>query len=160
MHPIVNLDAVTLGPVGNGGKFNAEFASLGAQIGAKKLGVSLCVVPPGSRAFPRHAHHVNEEMLYVLEGEGTWHAGSESAPVRAGDLIAAPPGDGATAHQLENTSGKPLKYLTFSTKLEPEVVEYPDSGKFAVSSFAGQPRPAVRFIGRLETSLDYFDGEA
>ncbi len=99
-------------------------------------------------------------MVYVLEGEGTWQAGDERANVRAGDLIAAPPGDGSTAHQMENTSGKPLKYLTFSTRLEPEVVEYPNSAKFAVSSFAGQAKPAVRFIGRAETTLGYYDGEA
>ena len=156
---IVNLASVTLGPVGNGGKFRAEIASLGARIGAKKLGVSLCVVPPGSRAFPRHAHHVNEEMIYVLEGQGTWHAGTESAPVRAGDLISAPPGDGSTAHQLENTSDAPLKYLTFSTRLEPEVVEYPDSNKFGLATYAGHDRPRIRFLGRVESSLDYYDGE-
>jgi len=159
MKEIINIADAALGPVGNGARFRAEFASLGAGIGARKLGVSLCVVPPGSRAFPRHAHHVNEEMMFILEGEGTYHRGSESAPVRAGDLIAAPPGDASTAHQIENTSEAPLRYLTFSTKLEPEVVEYPDSGKFGVSSYAGGDRPALRFLGRREASLDYWDGE-
>jgi uncharacterized cupin superfamily protein len=159
MKQIINLSAVQTAPVGNGGKFVADFASIGALIGAKKLGVSVAVVPPGKRAFPKHAHHVNEEMMYVLEGRGTYHCGAESAPIRAGDLIAAPPGNGATAHQIENTSSAPLTYLTFSTKLEPEVVEYPDSGKFAVSSFAGADKPVVRFIGRREATLDYYDGE-
>lgn len=160
MKQIINLGDAKLAPVGNGAKFMAEFASLGGQIGAKKLGVSLAVVAPGKRAWPKHAHHVNEEMMLVLEGSGTYHCGSESAPIRAGDLISAPPGDGSTAHQIENTGDGPLRYLTFSTKLEPEVVEYPDSGKFGVSSFAGKDRPTVRFLGRTETSLDYWDGEA
>ncbi len=160
MKQIINLADAALQPVGNGAKFMAEFASLGGQIGAKKLGVSLAVVAPGKRAWPKHAHHVNEEMMLVLEGTGTYHCGTESAPIRAGDLIAAAPGDGSTAHQIENTSDAPLRYLTFSTKLEPEVVEYPDSGKFGVSSFAGKDRPTVRFLGRAETSLDYWDGEA
>jgi uncharacterized cupin superfamily protein len=159
MKPVMNLDEARLVPVGNGGKFKAEIASLGALIGARKLGVSLCVVPAGSRAFPRHAHHVNEEMVFVLEGAGTWHHGTDSTPVRAGDLIAAPPGDGTTAHQMENTSDGVLKYLTFSTKLEPEVVEYPDSGKFGLASAAGHDKAHIRFIGRLESSLTYFDGE-
>lgn len=160
MKQIINLADAALQPVGNGAKFMAEFASLGGQIGARKLGVSLAVVAPGKRAWPKHAHHVNEEMMLVLEGTGTYHCGTESAPIKAGDLIAAPPGDGSTAHQIENTSDAPLRYLTFSTKLEPEVVEYPDSGKFGVSSFAGKDRPTVRFLGRAETSLDYWDGEA
>lgn len=159
MKQIVNIADAKTSAVGNGAKFVAEFASLGGQIGARKLGVSIAVVPPGKRAFPKHAHHVNEEMMFVLEGEGTYHCGSDSAPIRAGDLIAATPGDGTTAHQIENTSAKPLRYLTFSTKLEPEVVEYPDSGKFGVTSFAGKDRPSVRFLGRTDTTLDYFDGE-
>lgn len=160
MKQIINIADAKTAAVGNGAKFVAEFASLGGLIGARKLGVSLAVVPPGKRAFPKHAHHVNEEMMFVLQGNGTYHCGSERAEIRAGDLIAAPPGDGSTAHQIENTGAVPLHYLTVSTKLEPEVVEYPDSNKFAVSSMAGAERPTVRFIGRKETSLDYFDGEA
>ncbi len=159
MKQILNLSDVQTQPVGNGGKFAAEVASLGALIGARKLGVGLAIVPPGKRAWPRHAHHVNEEMMFILEGTGTYHCGSLSALVRAGDLIAAPPGDGSTAHQIENTSDAPLRYLTFSTKLEPEVVEYPDSGKFGVASLAGQDRPVIRFMGRVDMTLDYFDGE-
>ena len=160
MKQIINIANAKPRPEGNGGKFESEFASLGKGIGAKKLGVSIAVVPPGKRAFPKHAHHVNEEMMYILEGTGTYHCGAESGPVRAGDIISAPPGNGATAHQIENTSDKPLKYLTFSTKLEPEVVEYPDSGKFGVTSFAGADRPTVRYLGRIANSLNYFDGEA
>lgn len=159
MKQIMSIADAALGPVGNGAKFDGQFASLGAMIGARKLGVSLAVVPPGKRAFPKHAHHVNEEMMFILEGEGTYHCGADSAPVRAGDLIAAPPGDGTTAHQIENTSAAPLRYLTFSTKLEPEVVEYPDSGKFGVASLAGKDRPTIRFMGRIDMNLDYFDGE-
>ena len=52
-----------------------------------------------------------------------------------------------------------LRYMTFSTKLEPEVVEYPDSGKFGVASLAGKDRPVNRFMGRVDINLDYFDGE-
>ncbi len=159
MKQIVNLVDAKLGPVGNGKKFVGEFASLGGGIGAKKLGVSLAVVPPGKRAFPKHAHHVNEEMMFILEGQGTYHCGAESAAVTAGDLIAAPAGDGSTAHQIENTGTAPLRYLTFSTKLEPEVVEYPDSGKFGVASLAGKDKPVIRFMGRMASSVEYFDGE-
>lgn len=159
MKQIVNLADAKLQEVAHGDKFRAEVAALGGLIGARRLGVSLAVVPPHSRAWPKHAHHVNEEMMFILEGAGTYHCGSESAPVKAGDLISAPPGDGSTAHQIENTSAAPLRYLTFSTKLEPEIVEYPDSGKFGVASFAGKDRPTIRFMGRVGMNLDYWDGE-
>lgn len=160
MKQILNLDAVVTQAVSSpNGKFAANIASLGAQIGAKKLGVSLAVVAAGQKAWPKHAHHSNEEMFFILEGEGTYHCGDESAPVRAGDLIAAPPGSGATAHQIENTSAAELRYLAFSTRLEPEVVEYPDSGKVGVASYAGHDTPAVRLLVPAGESLDYWQGE-
>ena len=159
MKQILNLSNAKLEPAGNGGKFEVMVASLGAQIGARKLGVSLAVVQPGKRARPKHAHHVNEEMMLILEGEGTYHCGTESAATKVGDLISAPPGDGSAAHQIENTLTAALRYMTFSTKLEPEVVEYPDSGKFGVASLAGKDRPVIRFMGRVDMNLDCFDGE-
>jgi uncharacterized cupin superfamily protein len=160
MKQILNIDDAQTRPTQSpGGRFAADVAMLGVQIGAKKLGVSLAVVAPGKRAWPRHAHHVNEEMMLILSGEGTYHCGDESAPVRAGDLIAAPPGDGSTAHQIENTSDAELRYLTFSTKLEPEIVEYPDSGKIGIASYVGRDAPAVRLIVPAGESLDYWHGE-
>lgn len=160
MKQILNLDNADLHPLASpNGRFAARFASLGALIGAKKLGVSLTVVAPGNRAWPRHAHHVNEEMMFILSGEGTYHCGTDSGPVRAGDLIAAPPGDGTTAHQIENTSAAELRYLTFSTRLEPEVVEYPDSGKIGIASYAGHDGPVVRLLVPAGESLNYWDGE-
>ncbi|GKY87958.1 cupin domain-containing protein [Sinisalibacter aestuarii] len=159
MKQILNLDDASLATVGNGGTFMAEFASLTQALGAKKLGVSLAVVPPGKRAWPKHAHHVNEEMMLILDGEGRYHCGDESAPVRTGDLISAPPGDGSTAHQLENTSDAPLRYLTFSTRLEPELVEYPNSGKIGITSYAGHDGPHVRLLVPAGESLGYWDGE-
>ena len=79
--------------------------------------------------------------------------------MRAGDLIAAPPGDGSTAHQIENTSQAELRYLTFSTQLDPEVVEYPDSGKIGIASYAGHDAPTVRLLVPAGRSLDYWEGE-
>jgi len=45
---------------------------------------------------------------------------------------------------------------------EPDVVEYPDSGKFLVYSQSdgnGPQTARVRFIGRADMSIGYFDGE-
>ena len=161
--PIVNVADVPLRDGGNGKQFVAKLGRIGAAIGAQKLGCQLHVVPAGKRAFPRHAHHVNEEMFFVLSGEGTYRVGDKSYPVRAGDVIGAPPGDAATAHQLVNDSAGELRYLAFSTRLDPEVVEYPDSGKFAVASMVpadqGFLGAKLAYIGRRETSVGYFDGE-
>ena len=122
-------------------------------IGAQKLGYNLTVVPPGKRVFPFHNHHVNEEMFFILEGSGEVRIGAERFPLTQGDVIACPPGGPELAHQIINTSSSELRYLAVSTKLSPEVAEYPDSGKFGVMT------ESLRFLGRKETSLDYWDGE-
>lgn len=161
--PILNLSDVPLRENGNGGKFEAQLGRIGGKIGAQKLGCMLHIVKPGKTAFPYHAHHVNEEMYLVLEGEGTYRLGDKSYTVKKGDILAAPSGDDSTAHQLSNTGNEDLHYLCFSTKQDPDVVEYPDSGKFAVGSIMDQDKgmlsARLAYIGRKENSLDYFDGE-
>jgi uncharacterized cupin superfamily protein len=162
--PLVNIAEVPLRDGGNGNQFVARLGRVGGLIGAQKLGCQLHVVPAGKKAFPRHAHHANEEMFYVVSGEGSYRAGDETHSIRAGDVISAPPGDASTAHQIVNTSEGELTYLAFSTRLDPEVVEYPDSGKFAVASLVasdgGLASAKFSHIGRREQRVDYFDGEA
>ena len=126
------------------------------------MGASITVLAPGKTAFPLHNHHVTAEMFYIVEGEGTCRIGDKSFPIRTGDVIAAPPGGPETAHQITNSGTEPLKYLSFSANFgDTDVVEYPDSGKFAVSSRFDWSTMSggVRFIGRQPDSLDYWDGE-
>lgn len=140
----------------------ARIGSIGPLVGAEKLGYNVTVVPPGRRAFPFHNHRVNEEMFFVLEGTGAVRIGEETFPVKAGDIIACPPGGPERAHQIVNTSDAELRYLAVSTKLSPEIAEYPDSQKFGVLAQFEEPdgkRRPFRYLGRTETALDYYDGE-
>lgn len=62
-----------------------------------------------------------------------------------------------------NTGPGELRYLSVSTKLSPENVEYPDSGKFgALAEFLpgsdGKPQ-VFRFVGRESAGVAYWDGE-
>lgn len=102
-------------------------------------------------------------MFVILDGVGTLRLGGVDHPVKAGDVIACPAGGPETAHQLVNTGEAELRYLAISTMLTPEVMEYPDSGKFVViSGSAPGGDKAVRrlwYVGRAEASLDYYDGE-
>ncbi|KND58292.1 putative Auxin-binding protein [Candidatus Burkholderia verschuerenii] len=169
--PIVNLDALdpqpfpaAVAPTGDAAeRFAPRIARIGPLLGARKLGYSLIVLAPGKRAFPFHHHRVNEEMFFVVEGEGEVRIGGESHAIRAGDMIACPPGDAATAHQIVNTSAADLRYLAVSTQQSPEVVEYPDTGRHAVL-VSDEPAPATsmkgfRAIFRVDESLGYWDGE-
>jgi uncharacterized cupin superfamily protein len=78
-------------------------------------------------------------------------------------VIACPPGGPATAHQLINTGDRDLRYLSVSTMIAGEVVEYPDSGKVAVYvGSAPGADPAARtfsYRGRLDAPAAYWDGE-
>jgi uncharacterized cupin superfamily protein len=159
---IINLSQLEYRTVGNGGKFDARIGFIGARVGAQKLGYNVTVLAPGKRAFPFHNHRVNEEMFFVLDGEGEVRIGPERHPIRAGDVVACPPGGAEVAHQIINTSSAELRYLAVSTKQTPEIAEYPDSGKFGVmaelSGADGKPE-TFRFLGRPSIGLDYFDGE-
>jgi uncharacterized cupin superfamily protein len=117
---------------------------------------------PGKRAWPFHNHHINEEMFFILEGEGEVRIGGETFPIRQGDVIAHPPGGPDTAHQIVNTSNAELKYLGVSTRLSAEICDYPDSKKFAVYGELSGPdgKPQFRrFVSREENSLNYWEGE-
>jgi len=160
--PVINIADVTLRDNGHGDRFAAKIGSFGRAIGSTGIGCMLHVVPPGKRAFPYHNHHMIHELFVVLEGTGEYRFGDAAYPVRAGDVLAAPAGGRETAHQLVNTGDTELKYLGISTSVMTEVVEYPDSGKFAVTSRFDWSNPAaggIRFVGRKDASLDYWEGE-
>ncbi len=169
--PIININEVELlprppafAPKGEAAqRYDARMGMIGARIGAQKLGYNLTAVPPGKRAFPLHNHHVNEEMIYVIEGSGEIRIGDAAYPVRPGDIVALPPGGKETAHQVVNTGSAELKYLAVSTKMTPEVVDYPNTGKFGLlAEYPAGPdgKPNVlRFVGRAEQSVDYWEGE-
>jgi uncharacterized cupin superfamily protein len=160
--PVMNIADVPLRDSAHGDRFAAKVGSFGGKIGSTGMGVMLHVVEPGKAAFPFHAHHQTAELFVILEGEGTYRFGADRYPVKAGDVLAAPTGGPETAHQIINTGGAPLKYLGVSANPGVgDVVEYPDSKKFAVSSRFdwATGKGGVRYVGRTENSLDYWDGE-
>ncbi len=169
--PIINVADVELqprpaafaasGPAAE--KYDARMGQIASALGAVKLGYNVTAVPPGKRAFPCHNHLVNEEMFFVLEGQGEVRIGEATYPIRPGDVIACPAGGAETAHQIRNTGSVDLKYLAVSTKLSPDIAEYPDSGKFGVLADLppgpdGKPR-GLRFIGRQALGVGYWEGE-
>jgi uncharacterized cupin superfamily protein len=159
--PVINIADVPLRDVGNGKSFAAKVGSFGHSIGSTGIGCMLHVVEPGMKAFPYHVHHQIHELFVILEGEGEYRFGKERHKVKAGDVLAAPTGGPEAAHQIVNTGKTVMKYLGISTMAGTEVVEYPDSGKFAVTSKFDWATVSggIRHIGRPGNSLDYFDGE-
>jgi uncharacterized cupin superfamily protein len=162
-NPVVSLADVELSDWKHGEKFSARIGSFAKTMGLEKLGCMLTVVPPGKIAFPYHVHHANDELFVILQGSGEYRFGGKTYPVEAGDVVSAPAGGPDFAHQIVNTGKEEMRYLGISTTLSPEAVEYPDSNKFAISS---RPHPSgerakagLRFIGRREMMINYWDGE-
>lgn len=162
--PILNIaDAEVMRELKHGERFAAKLAPIGTRLGARKLGYNLTIVAPGKRAFPFHNHHANEEMFFVIEGTGLLRFGKDEYPVRAGDVIACPPGGPELAHQIVNTGATEMKFLAVSTTIETDVWEYPDSGKWGAVGGRppGRPQEAT-FAGRYVTGaqvVDYWEGE-
>ena len=134
-------------------RYEARMGLIAPRLGAKKLGYNITAVPPGKRAFPFHNHRLNEEMFFVIEGSGEVRIGNERYPIRAGDVIACPPGGPELAHQIINTGTEELKYLAVSTMESPEVCEYPDSGKIGILG------PSIRYLNKSDSQVGYWDGE-
>jgi uncharacterized cupin superfamily protein len=162
---ILNIDDIEYQAWQHGDRFNAQLGAISSRIGARKLGYNVTVLAPGKRAFPFHNHRVNEEMFFILEGEGEIRMGAEIYPVIKGDVIACPPGGPDTAHQLINRSeSEEMKYLAVATSMSPEIAEYPDSEKVGVLAefpAEGDGKPTVmRYIIRDQAGMtEYWEGE-
>jgi uncharacterized cupin superfamily protein len=154
---VVNLDELELQHGSQGAKFEWSSARIGPLLGAKDLGYSYDVVPAGKASCPFHSHRAEEEMFFIVKGEGTLRYGGERRKVRAGDVICCPAGGPETAHQLVNDSNDVLAYLSISTVMPAEVCEYPDSGK--VGAYGGEGSSRLRHLTELSSHVDYWKGE-
>jgi uncharacterized cupin superfamily protein len=137
--------------------YDGQGARLARGTAAQKLGASFDILAPGKRGCPYHLHHAQEEMFIILEGSGTLRVAGEMLPLRAGDVIFIPAGP-EYPHQIINTSGAPLKYMSISTMETPEICEYPDSGKYLAEGSLRSNAP-FEVIDRRAQGVDYWDGE-
>ena len=115
-----------------------------------RLGVAYNRLPPGRAGCPFHAHQREDEVFFVLEGEGVLRYGDEVHRIAAGDCVACPAGTGV-GHQIANTSDVELVYLSIGPHDPDEVCVYPDTGKVMVRSLGR--------VGWLH-GTPYMEGEA
>ena len=162
-HPnVVSTGDLEWDELSHGERFGYRRKQPSSAASGKRLGCSLYEIPPGRSAWPYHYHLANEEAIYVLEGRGTLRIGGREVAVCGGDYVALPTGE-AGAHQISNTSDAPLRYLCFSTMIEPDILVYPDSNKvglFAGSAPGGPKEERVlnKYL-RADAEVGYYDGE-
>jgi uncharacterized cupin superfamily protein len=150
---VVNIDELKLEAFEHGAQYASQGVRVGPLLGARDLGYTYDVVPPGKRSCPFHSHRAEEEMFFIVKGRGQLRYGSETRAIRAGDFICCPTGGPETAHQIINDSDAELAYISVSTMMPAEVCEYPDSKK--VGSFA----KGFRHMTEAGATVDYWKDE-
>ena len=156
--PIMNLDEVKFDDIEENGYYTSKRGQISDHIGAHKLGYNLTVLPPGKAQCPFHNHHGEEEMLFILDGEGELRFGNERYPIRRYDVIACPTGGPEVAHQIINTGKTTMRYLALSNLVEIEACEYPDSNKVMIAASRSGER-GLRKMFRSEGTVEYYDRE-
>lgn len=150
---VINIDELKLEHFEHGERYGCDAIRIGPLLGAKDLGYSYDVVPPGKRSCPFHSHRADEEMFFIVKGTGRLRYGDETRQIRAGDFICCPTGGPETAHQIINDSDAELAYISVSTMMPAEVCEYPDSRK--IGAFGS----GMRHMTEDVDSVDYWKGE-
>ena len=98
---------------------------LGQACGLTKLGVNLVPLGPGGQSALRHWHTLEDEFVYVLEGEVVLVTNGGEQTLSAG-MCAGYPAGNADAHHFINRSPRPAKYLEMGQRPEGDVAFYPD----------------------------------
>jgi uncharacterized cupin superfamily protein len=98
---------------------------LAAACGLKNLGVNLVTLGPGGQSALRHWHTLEDEFVYVLEGEVVLVTNEGEQTLRAGTCAGYPAGS-KNGHHFVNRSQKPAKYLEMGTNVPGDTAFYPD----------------------------------
>jgi uncharacterized cupin superfamily protein len=130
--------------------YQVPYARLGPLLGAEMLGASIYELRTGQSVCPYHYEYGNEEWLLVLEGSPTLRGPDGEVVLEPGDLVCFPEGPQG-AHKVTNRDSAIALIVMISTKIEPSVSVYPDSGKI------GAWPPGKLF--REQDAVDYWDGE-
>ena len=96
---------------------------LGRLGGLKRIGVSLARLAPGKESFVYHAHHTEEEWIYILAGVATALIDGQEYELHAGDFVAFPAP--SVAHHLVNRSPHEVVYLMGGENNGCEVADFP-----------------------------------
>jgi uncharacterized cupin superfamily protein len=94
------------------------------------LGASIWEFQPGGSQFVYHFHHGTEELLVVLRGSPTVRMHDGDHRLREGDVVPFPRGPEG-GHQIRNEGDSQARVLIIAANADPDVAEYPETGKLA-----------------------------
>ncbi len=98
---------------------------LGDALGLTRFGVNLVTLPPGAESALRHWHTLEDEFVWILEGEVVLVTDAGEQVLRAGHCAGYPAGrrDG---HHLVNRGSGVARYLEVGNRIEGDNAFYPD----------------------------------
>lgn len=108
---------------------------LGQMAGLSRTGVSIVRIVAGRESFVYHAHHCEEEWLYILSGRGVAEIDGTEYEVGPGDFMGFP--TPSVAHHLRNPGPEDLVYLMGGEARDVEVADFPRLGRRVVRTCAG-----------------------
>jgi uncharacterized cupin superfamily protein len=107
------------------GHIKGMWRDLGREAGTRTVGLRRVEVADGHFSTPAHEHAAEEEIFYVLGGEGLLWQDGETYVVGAGDCIVHRPKRGV--HTLRAGVGG-LDVLVFGQRLDPGLTTLPRAG--------------------------------
>jgi len=109
---------------------------LGDACGLTKLGVNLVTLGPGGQSALRHWHTLEDEFVYVLEGEVVLVTDAGEQVLKSGTCAGYPAGK-RDAHHFINRSTRPARYLEIGPRLDGDTAFYPDDDLMWIETEAG-----------------------
>ena len=106
---------------------------LGDLFGLRNFGINRTRLAPGATSSQRHAHQVQDEFIYVLEGHPTLYTDEGATPLSPGMCAGFRAGSG-NAHHLVNEADHEAVYLEIGDRSPGDGVTYPDDDLMAVLS--------------------------
>ncbi|QDU83773.1 Cupin domain protein [Planctomycetes bacterium Pla163] len=98
---------------------------LGDLFGLTNFGVNLTRLAPGASSALRHAHELQDEFVYVLEGRPTLHTDAGPTPLEPGMCAGFPKGT-RDGHRLLNETASDVVYLEIGDRTPGDRAIYPD----------------------------------
>ena len=108
-----------------------ERRPLGDAFGLRAFGVNLTRLAPGAVSALRHAHGIQDEFVYILEGTPTLVSDAGETSLKPG-MCAGFRGGSGDAHHLVNASDADVVFLELGDRLPGDSVIYPDDDVSAV----------------------------
>jgi len=106
---------------------------LGSLFGLTNFGVNFTRLAPGAVSALRHAHALQDEFIYVLEGEPTLVTDRGRMQLTPGMCAGFRAGSG-DAHQLANDTDRDVVYLEVGDRTPGDSVAYPDDDLVATGT--------------------------